>query len=603
MVKEIDKWYPAPNRTEAVYSGTPLQVKTPTHWEDPETDHEEEEEIDKLLHEELETEGLQGKEISHLPKLEPSEVVAREGVKNSHKLRSKNTPSPSRKASKTMSENNRVRMPAPYGVNHPKYDPDEPGSAVRFFEEVELAATEANIMDKPADVIKYALAYLPSRTKRQWEQLPNASGNSANFGLWQKEVMKILPRKAQAEAGAVARLEALVTRYEREPLGRFDRAEFLDFNLSFAAEVSDIKTSLANRELVRLYLKCLTPRFCEVLREKLDERANATEEDPYTIEEVLKKSKAMVIGATVGPFGDLHVSQGAAEYERVKPGLTGGSSKMVENIRIKQEEAESNLQTALGKIDALGAQVKELSTQCTLVLQQQTTSPLTHVPPAMGLPSAPAGHLHTQNPRQGLYTRPAAYPFNTPPRVCYYCKQEGHMLMACSSLDEDKRQGRVTQTGYTIFVKGKPLSRDSPDGLSMKQRVDAILIGTYLPTVQITYLTAEDWTAQEESAMVLMQSGGEPVSYQTFRQSIEQLRGEHQVAMQQTAQQIIGALQPAIVSEENKVGGAQALVNGGGTAVPSEVRELFQLLTQKIDQLEQNAIVTRSKGVPGQGFQ
>ncbi|KAF6743787.1 hypothetical protein DFP72DRAFT_858425 [Ephemerocybe angulata] len=189
-----------------------------------------------------------------------------------------------------------MRMPAPYGTNHPTYDPEEPGSAGRFFDEVEMAATEAGIIGEPA-----------VRT----------------FAQWRAEVMKILPRRAQEEAGAM-KLEPLKTRYPTE-------------NWCECTYVVDTNVPGA-------------------LQEKLVPGTGRSDEDPYEWEDVISTAKALVAGGTTGPFGDMSLEPSVSEYSRVKmeAGGSSGSSKAIETLRIKQEELDSNFQTMLSKLDVLG---------------------------------------------------------------------------------------------------------------------------------------------------------------------------------------------------------------------------------------------------------
>ncbi|KAF6748818.1 hypothetical protein DFP72DRAFT_853202 [Ephemerocybe angulata] len=453
----------------------------------------------------------------------------------------------------------KARMPAPYGKNHPTYDPEEPGSAVRFFDEVEMAANEAGLKDEHAQVIKWALLYLPDSVRKRWGQLTLKANNAQRtFVEWRAEVMKILPRRAQEEAGALARLDALVTKWSRDPITRHDRAAFYDFSLGFTAEAKAVKDAVSNRELVRMYLRCLTPIFRERLQEKLTPRTGAgvSEEDPYLWTDVVDKSRELVTGGTTGPFGDLGAEPSVSEYSRIKiesRDVPLGGSRAVENIKVKQEEMESNFQNLYSKLDVMGVQMKEILSKYETSGKNESVAPSIFqqgiIPPRQS-----QSHF-TQRPRQGLYTRPASNPFNTPPRICYYCHVEGHMLMACPTLDNDKASGRVVQQGYNIYVNNRQLSKDSPDGLSMKQRADAILAGTYNPPANVNMLTAEDWGTLEENTMIFLQSEPDVVTSSVLQQSIEKLRSETQGAMHGMANHIISSLRssqtPAVPSVQS----------------------------------------------------
>ncbi|KAF6747090.1 hypothetical protein DFP72DRAFT_1075736 [Ephemerocybe angulata] len=497
----------------------------------------------------------------------------------------------------------KIRMPAPYGQNHPTYDPEEPGSAERFFDEVEMAATEAGL-DDAATIIKWALSYLPQAVKKRWAQLTKNGATQRTFAEWRAEVMKILPRRAQEEAGALVRLDALVTKWARDPISRHDRTDFYDFTLGFVAEARAVKAAISNRELVRMYLRCLTSSFRERLQEKLTPGTSRSAEDPYEWEDVIATAQSLVAGGTTGPFGDLSLEPSTREYSRMKiESSGGGGSKALENIRVKQEEMENNFQSMLSKLDVMGIQMKDLAHQ-----REGTVLPKADatVFQQMVTPPRPAYQNPTQHPRQGLYTRPASNPFNTPPRICYYCKVEGHMLMACPTLESDKASGRVVQQGYNIYVNHRQLSRDSPDGLSMKQRADAILAGTYNPPAAVNLLTAEDWGAVEEANMIFFQSEPEVVTHAVLQQSMDRLRNETQNAMQSMASHIISSLKPSTAPTPSSVPynpNPYAAPQNPSASVPAnDVREMFQVLTKRLDGLEQFQIQTRSHAPAGEGF-
>ncbi|KAF5313492.1 hypothetical protein D9611_008635 [Ephemerocybe angulata] len=279
---------------------------------------------------------------------------------------------PENPVSETMSDK-KGRMPAPYGKNHPMYDPEEPGSAARFFEQVEMAAAEAGIADDPAEVIKWALSYLPEGIKKRWALLAKNGATQRSFAEWRAEVMKVLPRRAQEEAGAMARLDALVSKWSRDPISRQDRADFFDFSLGFLAEGKAVGSVVSNRELVRMYLRCLTSGFREKLQEKLTPRTNASDEDPYLWTDVAEKARELVAGGTTGPFGDLSFEPSMSDYTRVKiePSYSGGGGKVFDSIKVKQEEMESNFQAVLSRLDTMGVQMKEVVAKPRITLEDR----------------------------------------------------------------------------------------------------------------------------------------------------------------------------------------------------------------------------------------
>ncbi|KAF6743786.1 hypothetical protein DFP72DRAFT_1079606 [Ephemerocybe angulata] len=193
--------------------------------------------------------------------------------------------------------------------------------------------------------------------------------------------------------------------------------------------------------------------------------------------------------------------------------------------------------------------------------------------------------------------------------------------MACPTLSTDKASGRVIQRGYNIYVNNRQLSKDSPDGLSMKQRADAIIAGTYNPPAMVNLLTAEDWGHAEENAMIFFQSEPETVSHAVLQQSMDRLRNETQTAMSGMAAHIISSLRPNAPAPTTPYAPHQVSAPYGppygqptysappenplSPPVPtpaSDIRDMFQLLTKRLDGIEQYQINTRSKATSGEGF-
>jgi len=497
------------------------------------------------------------------------------------------------------------RMPPAHGTNHPIYDPEKPSSINRFFKQVELAREGAGPMTDEI-LIKYTLAYLPEEIARQWEKLPYASRPEASFEKWKQEVIGVLADEAQEVPSARSRLLDLVRRFRRNPVSRSHRGDFFNFALAFQAEAEAVEKIISNRDLVPMFLSCLNESFrdrlIDLMRERVarealagkaetrdeekvrvkqeGESSNAggsrgknpetkpvvvtrsferTMEDPYHWEEVVEEAQELVRSTTLGPFGDYATYSIGDTYERTRgSSVEGSGSKSIEAVKAKQADLDSQLQKVLGTLDAFTTKITDfgkrfdkvegfLQQKASVEVFQQTSTGLSNYyanSPQIStqVQQQPGYHPQTQNPRAGYYSRPPNQPFDIPPRVCYYCRGEGHMMFGCNVLAEDQKARRVTRQGMNVFVKGELLSRDSPDGLSMKQRADAILAGTYRQDPKsINFISTEDWGWEDEPISVFLQNDRptDVVTSSMLQQSMERMRLETQGAISTMTNQIL----------------------------------------------------------------
>ncbi|RXW13014.1 hypothetical protein EST38_g12839 [Candolleomyces aberdarensis] len=254
-------------------------------------------------------------------------------------------------------------MLAAYSGKHPTYDPANPATATRFFDGVELAAKVAGLTDHDKEVVEHALMYFDTQTARLWSCLESGSA-PFNFEKWQKAVMKILPKASRFDVGSMARLDDLCCKAREHPIGRDEKSAFYEFALGFQAKAEPLLKSgiITNRDLVVKFIFGLKGTFREVLSEWLSCKTPVAdtdgvaqdEEDPFTMEDVIKTAMDMVDVAAVGPFGSLAYVKKEADYawNVTLSGLSNqAESAGLKDLKIKKESMAEEMAKVYTTLD------------------------------------------------------------------------------------------------------------------------------------------------------------------------------------------------------------------------------------------------------------
>lgn len=486
----------------------------------------------------------------------------------------------------------KTRMPPAYAGKHPRYDSSDPASVVRFFEGVEMAAKEAGLQNDDKEIMSYALGYLDQSTRRKWDQLPGAS-SPFSFSKWKTAVLKILPRTARLDKGSLERLDELCRSLATRPLGRDERAPYFDFMLEFQAEARPLLAAkppvVSNFDLVVRFLNCLRPSFKEVLRDKLVQEENRSEDDPFSIEEVIRVATALVDASSVGPFGEATGGSEQADYNRMRDSKSASPStsvdyKKLDSVAIKQESMEQDFARIFATLDTVSSGLKETNSRlesfATFVKETQSTAQSSR---QAVYPPQPAPAVPGQRP--GMYSRPPSFLF-----ACFYCKDTAHTVAQCGVLRKDLADKKITQQGTAVYVHGRHIPRDSPDGLSMKERVDKAWASGNTANVNMMefYQPSNEYYENFNQ----QQYEPEPVTFSVLQQTMDRMRQETHGAMANMATQIVNAVRPPVA--------APTVPEPPREISNREIFETLRDLSKKVEGVEQFAIQTRSSAVQGQ---
>jgi hypothetical protein len=253
------------------------------------------------------------------------------------------------------------------------------------------------------------------------------------------------------------------------------------------------------------------------------------EEGPYDLETVITTATSMVDVAAVGPFGAVATAEEDKDYSCSMTGFSVPDHKdpdCLKEIKVKQETMSEEITKVFTTLDTVGKSVSCLATQfeifSTTVKSAPTQGPMTGAPvqryqqPMVGTQCA------------GMYLRPPGATF-----TCWYCGQTTHTISQCPQVDIEKEH--ITSWLGIIYCKGTMIARETPDKLTMKERIDKMWKG---PT-QAEMNLLDDYQEDEAGTyQVFYQDFEELVTHSVLQQSFDQLRKGQNSFLNKLAQQM-----------------------------------------------------------------
>jgi hypothetical protein len=169
-------------------------------------------------------------------------------------------------------EKSEKRMVAPGSRDAPRFNSSSPGGLRRFIARMEDLWKDAGVTkdnDKKTMIGKYA----DMDSEEEW-----AAFDSFDKGSWdqfKKELIANYPESAAAARGTPARIRQLCANTAKIKLG--DLETLCSFKRTFSTEARKLQTdpaAMANRELVELFISCLTESFAQAVLQYLGNRVS-----------------------------------------------------------------------------------------------------------------------------------------------------------------------------------------------------------------------------------------------------------------------------------------------------------------------------------------
>ena len=220
------------------------------------------------------------------------------------------TPDPETEIIIPLSQMADKRMVLPGSKDAPKFKSSAPQELRRFIRLMEDLWKEASIDD---DKVKKQMIgkYADQSSEEEWAAFD--SYDSGSWAEFKAELIQNYPEAAAAERGTPARIRQICSETDKIVLG--DMPALYSFRRAFLSEAKKLQKdppAMANRELVELFISCLSDSLAsavlQFLGNKSSSRTTRRPEDKYDLEEVCKAA-LQVSENSQGMFNLMNKSQ------------------------------------------------------------------------------------------------------------------------------------------------------------------------------------------------------------------------------------------------------------------------------------------------------
>jgi hypothetical protein len=472
------------------------------------------------------------------------------------------------------------RMISPWAKDAPRFKSSDPGELLRFIDRMEGLFEEAGVEDhekKKTTIGRYADAV----SENEWKYF-----DSFEEGTWEEfktELISNYPEAAAAERGTPERIRELCAETSRIRLG--DMPSLLRFKRAFWTEAKKLLVEpevMSNRELVELFIGCLTAPLASAILQHLGNTAassrpkvkdksgkdiNRRPEDKYDLADVCKA--AVVVSEDSQGMYNLLKKASSGDREVLMFGQSPSESKIlsdkVEELEgvqaLEKDKADSMnkmLQTKIGDLENL---IKSLLAQS----QSHEKGDCKNGNCKM--------HEANSNPVQKGGK-------NLEHEKCFWCGIFGHFQADCEDLKHQIRIGNVklNHENKLRLRDGSFIPKYPPDG-TLKERVERHYARK--PS-QLYYGEYEDNDPTSSSATNIL-SQLLSSSNDAEKRTLSQLKAELDLRKREEALEL---RQKMLEENEKKMGQASSSTRA------ANVRQLVEQLTDE----ELEAIKTARSG-------
>ena len=308
-------------------------------------------------------------------------------------------------------------MPSRNHRTAPAFNPYEPRTLFRYFEDLGTLFTQCGVADA-AEQKRYACTYIPVNEEDVWTAIPQYSNVASTFDEFKEAIFELYPSCSKDRRYTIDDLDRLTGAQQR--LGIQSLEELSTYYRQFYAISSFLisKNRLSKGEQSRSFRRGLSDALWARISARLQLKfPDHSPDDFYPLNDIIAAGKFVLHGTTAPPPRE------PAPYIIAQPPQPAQPQVKAEDFgAIFDNFAKSITQALAPAISALQNQA------------QQNTRP--------------------------------------PPGKCHYCGEAGHMIGACPIVDEDIRTGRCRRGGDgRVILPGGTYVPGAIQGTTMRDRI------------------------------------------------------------------------------------------------------------------------------------
>ncbi|KAL7281404.1 hypothetical protein ACG7TL_004717 [Trametes sanguinea] len=334
----------------------------------------------------------------------------------------------------------RPAMPPRGDPRAPYFDPDNPRTLRRFFQDLE-ALFERSGVESDAQKKQWVLRYFSIDVADLCENLPECADETKTYDDFKRAIIALYPGADDSRKYSLADVENLVARRASAPIAT--AAELSSYYRDFYAMTSYLisQNRLSTSEQSRLFVRGIAqPLWGQVSQRLQLKLPDHYPEDPYKLDDVYNAAKFVLHGTVTATPPPAHATTSASN--------SGGTTVKIEDfaslLRMLTQAASEGTANATANMANRFANTA---------------------------PGAPGGA-----PRyQGGFAQGDQRNTGVQGNFCHYCGNPGCQLRNCPFVEEDIRAGRCVrnQDGRVVLPNGNFVPRQIPgfDGITMRDRV------------------------------------------------------------------------------------------------------------------------------------